>query len=62
MNTKPIEIQKDLTIILKYQDSDETSDQTYLGQADADFAAWQGKYFGTSTMKENVIARMIAER
>ena len=27
----------------------------------ADFAAWQGKYFGTSTMKENIIARMIAE-
>ena len=28
---------------------------------DADFAAWQGKYFGTSTLQENVIARMIAE-
>ena len=29
--------------------------------ADAAFAAWQMKYFGSATMKENVIARMIAE-
>ena len=29
--------------------------------ADADFAAWQMKYFSSATMKENVIARMIAE-
>ena len=29
--------------------------------ADADFTAWQGKCFGTFIMKENVIARMIAE-
>ena len=28
--------------------------------ADADFAACQGKCFGTSIMKGNVIARMIA--
>ena len=28
--------------------------------ADADFAAWQEKCFGTSIMKGNVIARMIA--
>ena len=29
--------------------------------ADADFAAWQVKYFGSATMKENIIGRMIAE-
>ena len=29
--------------------------------ADAVFAAWQMKYFGSATMKENVIGRMIAE-
>ncbi|MGA0301005.1 MAG: hypothetical protein ACO3OJ_07815, partial [Paracoccaceae bacterium] len=29
--------------------------------ADADFAEWQMKYFGTSTIKENIIGRMIAE-
>ena len=29
--------------------------------ADQDFAAWQMKYFGTSTIKENVIGRLVAE-
>ena len=29
--------------------------------ADADFAAWQVKYFGSATMKENIIGRMIDE-
>ena len=29
--------------------------------ADADFAAWQMKYFCSSTIKENIIGRMIAE-
>ena len=29
--------------------------------ADADFAAWQMKYFGSSTIRENVIGRLVAE-
>jgi hypothetical protein len=29
--------------------------------ADADFAAWQMKYFGSSTIKENIIGRLVAE-
>ena len=33
------QINDNSSLLLKYQDSDETSDQTYLGQADADFAA-----------------------
>ena len=28
---------------------------------DADFAAWQLKYFGSARMKENIVGRMIAE-
>ena len=29
--------------------------------ADTEFAAWQMKYLGSATMKENIIGRMIAE-
>ena len=29
--------------------------------ADTDFAEWQMKYFGTSTIRENVIGRLVAE-